>query len=313
LELVESAQERDQRLVWNGKKKIEVKDMSGQWLYRRQRVSKKNAAGKKVNQFPLDAFFGERKRGRGYVSKNLEEKSVKNAMEQSYRQSERSGKNLLGRESIRRKTIEAGKKAATLEQTKKIPEIVTEQKTKDAENAKDTYKGSKGSRIRAILGKIFGWERLYLMVDGVGVQAQDRKKKGNTESQGAWIGSKECKVGGLLSQQGEQIRELGTFCTWARVDGFRRLVEWTMLSAIGIAGLFAEVVIVSDGAKWIRNMRKKIPFLKSAIWILDWFHVKDRLEACLRALEIVLSRNISEIFCGMENGKKQKKRFKKSH
>jgi len=52
-----------------------------------------------------------------------------------------------------------------------------------------------------------------------------------------------------------------------------------MLGAIGLAGLFTEVVIISDGAQWIRGLRGKIARLLGAVWILDWFHVKDRVES----------------------------------
>ena len=268
---METSQTKNQRLGRNGKKKIIVTDLNGKWEYKRQRMSKQNASGKKVNIFPLDAFFGKRQRGRGYVSKNLEKKMVELATEQSYRQSERSGENILGRESIRRKTIEVGKKAAKLKQTKKSPEVLTEQKTKDAGGAKDTYKRSKGSRIRTVLGKMRNWLRIYVMIDGVGVQGQGE----------GWEGSKECKVCTILMQRGEKITAVATFCTWERLPGFKRFFEWTLLSAIGVVGLFAETVLISDGAKWIRNLRKSTSCLGPR-WILDWFHVKDRVESVFR-------------------------------
>ncbi len=290
---MESSQAKDSRLVRNGKKKVTVTDLGGKWEYRRQRVSKQSVSGKKVNKFPLDTFFGDRKRGRGYVSKNLEKKMVALATEQSYRQSERSGDNILGRESIRRKTIEVGKKAAKLKQTKKSPEVLTEQKTKDAGSAKDTYKRSKGSRIRTVLGKMRNWLRIYVMIDGVGVQGQGE----------GWEGSKECKVCTILMQKGEKITEVATFCTWERLPGFKRFFEWTLLSAIGVVGLFAETVLISDGAKWIRNLRKSTSCLGPR-WILDWFHVKDRVESVFRVFLIEeTDSRAEEIIMLLWNGK----------
>jgi hypothetical protein len=111
------------------------------------------------------------------------------------------------------------------------------------------------------------------MIDGVGVSAQGKD----------WHGSKECKVGAILRQKGEEIKEIATFCTWQRINGFRNMLEWVL---IGIYSIVFPVVMISDGAKWIRNLRKKIPCLKNATWILDWFHLKDNFLSLTRALEI---------------------------
>lgn len=56
-----------------------------------------------------------------------------------------------------------------------------------------------------------------MMVEGVGVQGQDKR--------GEWTGSKECKVGGIIHQSGSQLQEMACFCTWERITGFRSLVE----------------------------------------------------------------------------------------
>lgn len=273
----------NQEYLRNGTKEFQIKDNSGTWSYRRQQLVHHQENGKKSVKNPIDSFFGDRTRGVGHVSRTLEKKALTSVLENSYRKSEKINEQKLKKETIRRRLLEKGEQAKKLEKTKKTLKVLEEKETKDASGTEDTYKQSKGSRIRAIFGKIFGWTRLYLMVDGVGVQAQDRTGK----TKGEWAGgSKECKVASILKQKGDQIEEVGTFGTWERITGFRKLVEMTMLSAIGIVGLFTELIIISDGAKWIRNLRENIVFLKRAIWILDWFHVKDRIEKLLRALEI---------------------------
>ena len=288
--LVEEAMEACKDYVRDGIKWINIIDLWGKWRFGRQVLARITLSGKKERIIPIDAFFGERKRGVGHVSGNLERKAIESALEGSYRQAEKGLEKSISKDSIQRKIVEKGRQAQKLGKTRETTKIVQEEETKDANGDKDTYKRSKGSRIRAVFGKIFGWTRLYLMVDGVGVQAQDRINK----TRGEWTGSKECKVASILKQNGAQIEEVGTFGTWERIVGFRKLVEITMLGAIGIAGLFAEVVIISDGAKWIRNLRGKIIFLKNAIWILDWFHVKDRVEKLILKLEINIEGKRSE-------------------
>ena len=268
--------------VRDGMKWLNIIDLCGKWKFGRQVLARITSNGKKERIIPIDVFFGERKRGVGHISGNLEKKAIESALDGSYRHTEKRMEGSISKDTIQRRIVEKGTQAQKLGKTRKSTKIVAEKETKDANGDNDTYKRSKGGRIRAIFGEIFSWERLYLMVDGVGVQAQDRTNK----TRGEWKGSKECKVASILKQHGSQIEEIGTFGTWERIAGFRNLVEITMLGAIGIVGLFTEVVIISDGAKWIRNLRAKIVFLKRAIWILDWFHVKDRVEKLILKLEI---------------------------
>lgn len=275
--------EKDARAFRNGKKSLQIKGQTSLEKYNRQRVSQKLKNGKSEQIYPIDKFFGKRERGKSCITKGLEKKAIMQITEQSYRQTAKNLNGKIGKESLRRKVIEKGAMAEKIEKTKKEEKEISEQKTKDG-TKEGNYKKSRGSRVRAVLGSVFGWARFYLMIDGVGVQGQGKD----------WEGSKECKVGTMLSQKGEKIKEIGSFCTWERLPGFKRILLITMLSAIGIVGLFTEIVIISDGAVWIRNLRNAIPFLKSAVWILDWFHIKDHLEKMLRALEIDLNGNIAK-------------------
>jgi len=228
--------------------------------------------GKKETAIPVNAFLGERKCGSRVVSRNLEKEAVEHSLRQSYRGSEDAIEKKLGRETIRKRVIGNGEKAGTLEKTRRQTEIIEEKNSKDAGSETDHYKKSRGGPVRNVFAKIFGRRALYFMADGVGVERQyksDEKRKGK----------RECKVGVFLSQAGEAVKELGTFCTWGRVNEFGKMAEWLLLK---ILMPFIPVIIISDGAKWIRNLRNKIPRLKKAVWILDWFHLKDNLLALFR-------------------------------
>jgi len=238
----------------------------------------KKVGGKRQTVIPIDAFLGERKRGRSVVTKALEEKMVISALETSYRKSRKILEGKRSTENIRQKVIAKGEEAKVLEKSGVNPLPIEEKESKEAQSPESTYKKAgkqtqdtkdtkqaKGSFIRKFMAKLFELRIIYFMADGVGVERQypeDEKKKGK----------RECKVGLFLSQTGETIKELGTFCTWNRVDEFKKMTENLLLK---ILIPFTTVVIISDGAKWIRNLRKKIPRLEKAIWILDWFHLKD--------------------------------------
>jgi len=276
---VEKVLEENPKFVQNGNKSIKIKDKSGIWNYMRQQLINRKENTKKVRKVPIDEFLGIRKRGLSHVSRSLEKDTLQTVTENSYRKTEKINNQNLKKDAILARVLARGERAKKLDKTQKKVEPLSEREARDAGSEKDSYKKNKGGRIRRIFGKIFNWNRLYFMTDGVGVQGQDKKEK-------KWTGSKECKVGAIIHQSGEQLREMACFCTWERITGFRSLVEWTLLPVVGIVGLFNEIVIISDGAKWIRNMRVKIACLFGAIWILDWFHTKDRTEACLRVLGI---------------------------
>lgn len=131
--------------------------------------------------------------------------------------------------------------------------------------------------MRSIFGKIFSRNILYLMADGVGVEQQDKTQKGIK------LGKRECKVGVFLKQTDDQIKQIATFCTWQRINQFKSTLEWVLL---GIFSCKSKIIIISDGAKWIRNLRKKIPALKNAEWILDWFHIRERTLKVLRNFKL---------------------------
>ncbi|MDZ4217015.1 MAG: hypothetical protein U1C97_01705 [Candidatus Gracilibacteria bacterium] len=278
--LVKKALLEDPGLVRDGKKSIRVKIKKAQTTYDRQQLRGKGT-GRKV--IPLDSFLGERKRGVGVVSRNLERTAVEECLKSSYRASEKRINKLLGKETIRRTVLRKGEQAKELEKTTVEEEREDEGKSwqiKDAERPEDSYKKSREGIMRRICGAVFGLRVLYLMADGVGVEQQSKSVNGK----------RECKVAVILRQNGDQIKKLSTLATWQRVDAFRGMVEWAMLA---VYSLMYEVVIVSDGARWIRNMRDKIACLRKAIWILDWFHLKDRTLKTLRILDLEETDQIS--------------------
>jgi hypothetical protein len=271
---VEKALVEDSKLVRNGKKSIQIKGKINIQTFSRQILLEKR---RKRVRIPINDFFQRIQQGKAFISKNLEKEVIKQCLISSYRSSERSVGKKLSKDSIRRAVLEKKEKAERLEKTTIREEQNTEGKLKDAENAKSSYKQSKGGIMRSIFGKIFNRNVLYLMADGVGVEQQDKTQKGIK------LGKRECKVGVFLKQTGDQIKQIATFCTWKRIDQFKSTLEWVLL---GIFSFKCKVIIISDGAKWIRNLRKKIPALKNAEWILDWFHLKDRILKVLRKLEL---------------------------
>ncbi len=116
-------------------------------------------------------FFGEKgpTPGKGYVSKKIKKRAVENASQKSYRKTAQDIQNDLCPETIRKEIIKTGEKAKKIEKTKKTKKIINEKATKDPNNQNQTYKKSKGGIIRKILGKICKWERIYILIDGVGV------------------------------------------------------------------------------------------------------------------------------------------------
>ena len=127
------------------------------------------------------------------------------------------------------------------------------------------------------------------MADGVHVCEKD----------GGW---RECKAGVILKQVGDRLFEEGTFCTWERVTVFRNMLSWMLVKIFSVE---YEMVMISDGAKWIRQMREKIDCLNNVkvIWILDWFHLKEYVLKLSRALGLqekddTVQKIISELWRG---------------
>ena len=98
-----------------------------------------------------------------------------------------------------------------------------------------------------------------------------------------WEGTKECKLACVLKQDGDKLSEVGLLSTWDRITWFRKMLEWLMLWIVWAA---LPMVIISDWAKWIKNLRTKISCLRKAEWILDWFHLKEKIMNTLRILDI---------------------------
>ena len=223
------------------------------------------------------------------VSRNTEQEIIATVTEHSYRKTEAIMKNALARETIRRQVLKTGGKAKALPLTRTEERVIPEKRLRDAGDQTHTYKNSAGSAIRQQIGKLLGLDRLYLLIDGVQVFQKDKGSQGEE--------SRECKVGAILRQNAGEILEIAAWCTWGRIRAFRALTSVAWLAAT--AALKIPVVIVSDGAKWIRNMRKWIPGLKDAIWILDWFHLRDHAAKCLRLFGIEEASGTATILIGL--------------
>lgn len=232
--------------------------------------------GKALTIIPLDDFLRDIRPGIGVVSRNTEQEIIETVTEHSYRKTETIVKKSLSKEAIRRGVLKRGGKAKTLPALRKEERIIPEAKLKDAADPATSYRKSRGSAIRQRIGKLLGLERLYVFVDGVGVFLKEKGANGE--------GSRECKVATIVRQQSGKIMEVAAWCTWERIKVFRTLTSAAFLAVAAVAGL--ETVIVSDGAKWIRNLRKWITALQNALWILDWFHLRDRLLKCLKVFNI---------------------------
>lgn len=264
-------------MVRNGSGAVTIKGVAGEIRFRRQVICGRGRRqrGKKKYAIPINGFFPQLQQGKAIVSKNLEEQAIETCLERSYRGSEKTIKKKLGRESIRRLAIRKGKQAAKLEKMTCEYERQIEQcegvASLDAESSGTDYKRSKKEtgRMRKLFGLIFHRKVLYLMADGVGVRQQRES------------GTRECKVGTCFLQTEDRLVQIAAFCTWERVTTFTNMLDW-LLQKIFCAA--CPVVIISDGAKWIRNMRSRIPCLKNAVWILDWFHLRSNTVALLTRL-----------------------------
>ena len=271
-----SALEQDQTLVKDGKRTVQIRGMIDLSLYPRQRLKKERSNGTTETVIPVNTFLQDIRHGIGVVSRNVQAEVLATATEHSYRKSEAILEKRISKETIRQQIITRGEKAKTLPSTRTEARVIPEQKLKDAGSQTQTYKNGQGGSIRSALGRLFHWQRLYLLIDGVHVF---QKEKGTNGEE-----TRECKVGAILSQQSETISEVATWCTWGRIEAFRTITQTVLLMAATMLNI--PIVLVSDGAKWIRNVRKWIPCLNNAIWILDWFHLKDHLMKCLTVLNV---------------------------
>lgn len=261
----------DAALVRDGKVPVRLRGLTDLASYPRQRLKKLRENGKALTVVPLNDFLQNIRPGIGAVSKNVELHAMETATEHSYRKTEAIVEKKLGRETIRRSALKTGEKAKAMPALRTEERVIPEQKLKDAGDSVQTYKQSQGSSIRQRIGKLLNLQRLFLLVDGVQVFLQE---KGDGRE-----GGRECKVGAILRQNNEKISEMATWCTWGRIRAFRALTAAAWLAIAVITR--AQAVIVSDGAPWIRQTRKWIPGLANAVWILDWFHLKDHLLKCL--------------------------------
>lgn len=282
-------------MVKDGKTSVCVRGMTNLASYPRQRLKKQRSNGTTETFTPVNTFFQDIRSGIGVVSRNVELKSLNTATEHSYRKSEAIIEHTFSKETIRRQVIKQGEKAKTLPRTRTEERVISEKKLKDAGCKDQFYKQSMGSSVRQRLGHLFHWRRLYLLMDGVSVFQKDKGPKGEE--------SRECKVGTMLRQQGEQVSEIATWCAWERIEGFRTITQTVML--LIAAALNVQIVMVSDGATWIRNIRNWIPCLKNAIWILDWFHLKDHWLKCARVLNLEeSSETVQTVISLLWNGKR---------
>lgn len=245
--------------------------------------------GEAVTVTPLNAYLHEIRPGIGVVSANVEQAALETVTEHSYRTTETIMDKKLARETIRREVVKKGERAKTLPVSRKEERVIPEKRLKDAGDQAHTYKNSPGSSIRQRIGKLLRLQRVYVLIDGVQVFQKEKGPKGEE--------SRECKVGAILRQQSEKIIEAAAWCTWGRIKAFRAMTSTAWMAAAVAFNL--PVVIVSDGAQWIRNMRKWIPGLGDALWILDWFHLKDHLLRCLRAFTIEETSETAQNLIGL--------------
>jgi len=261
----------------DGKKEVCICGKTELKKYRRVRVTRKKR-GKKTSVIPINTFLGKITPGIGCVSKNLEREAIEHALKKSYRQSAEDIGQKLNKESVRQRVLAYAEKAREreIENARENPEKIIPKKLKNPEDTTKSYKNSVGGIFKK--GKKYCQNtiqqlmRRYVMADGVCVYTQEKK----------W---RECKVGVVLKQVGEDLFEEGTFCTWERVNTFRNVLEWLLVT---LFSLKYEMIMISDGAKWIRGMREKIPCLKNVkvLWILDWFHLKEYALSLLRAFDL---------------------------
>lgn len=260
--MVELFLEENRGSTLNGKKKLNIRSVVGMEVYNRQKVKvhDKNS-DKSKTQMPINEFFGEITPGIGKVSQNIEKKIIKCITKKTYRETEEDIDKQLSRETIRQRVLKISERAKELERLKTKPEEVKPLKLKNVETPAGDYKKARGGIINKISKEIKNIRRRYFMADGVHVYTQKE-------------GWRECKVGAFLKQIGEKVYEEGVFCTWERVNVFRNLLDWILQKIFCVS---YEMIIVSDGAEWIRNSRNKVACLKNVktIWILDWFHVKE--------------------------------------
>jgi len=252
--------------------------------YPRQRLQKPGTNGKTETIIPLNNFLEGIRPGIGVVSRNTEEEILTTVTEHSYRKTATIVANKLAKETIRREVLKTGEKAKSLPAVRAAERVIPEKRLKDAGDRSQTYKRGQGGSIRQRLGAVLGWMRIYLLIDGV--QVFQKEKGPNGEE------SRECKVGAIVRQQSEKMTEVAAWCTWGRIKAFRAMTAAVLAIGAALAGI--PVVIVSDGAPWIRKMRRWIPCLKDAIWILDWFHLKDHLLKCLSAFNIEEASEIAQ-------------------
>lgn len=224
----------------------------------------------------MNDFFKDIRPGIGAVSRNVEEKTLDTATEHSYRKTAAIVDHQLSREAIRQRVVVTGEKAKTLPASRTEERVIPEASLKDAADPVTSYRKSAGSTIRQRMAVLLNLRRLYFFIDGVQVFLKEKGSSGEE--------SRECKVGAIVRQNCEKITEIASWCTWGRIRAFRTLTQAACLAMAAIAGL--ETVIVSDGSKWIRNLRKWITGLVNALWILDWFHLKDQALKCLKIFHI---------------------------
>ena len=284
---MEEALVANPNLVRNGKKVLKIKSQIQIEKFDRQILCERN--NKKVSVIPINKFFGEIHSGKAFVSRNLERKAIEESLLGSYRKSEQSIDKKLSKETIRRTVIQNKEQAEKLDKTATNQKL-TEQQLKDTDSSQTNYKQSKGNIFRKLFGYIFERKVLYFMADGVGVEQQDKTKQGER------LGKRECKVATFLKQTNGNIEQIATFCTWKRITQFRTMLEWTLLKFFSST---VEIIIISDGAKWIRNTRNNIPALKKAKWILDWFHLKDRTLKILLKFEIAETSKLAQTIIGL--------------
>jgi len=139
----------------------------------------------------------------------------------------------------------------------------------DLRRAKDVY-----NRIQDIPYDRSRLGVLYVMPDGAAINTRERDEAGST-----W---RENKLGMVFSSQDLRLRKDGEkhdilkkeYVSYiGSVNVFKMfLLECAVRNGYGS---FSHIIVIGDGATWIRNMCNEI--FPDAIQILDFFHLKENL------------------------------------
>ena len=143
-------------------------------------------------------------------------------------------------------------------------------------------------------------ERVCVAIDGTGVPVRRAEVKGVRGKGDGEAGTREAKVlavytaDGRNPETGDPERDRGSEVYSARIDSAaarsgagetsdfaRRLAREADRTGLREAG---EVVAVSDGAAWIRNVCEEVLSGQTVVFVLDWWHAMECAAGALKVL-----------------------------